>query len=229
MIRRTVIFEDKAKEKNNGDHLPRENLVTISRDEYRELLQTAYQEGQKDALKEKRKKGSSKKSHADIQQEGKEEAIKANAKEKETNRQRFETIVARQDIELLRADSVFPFTIFTDTIIIDTTKISISKKQLFATEYITTIPFKDLSDVNLQTYLFLGTVTLKYMPQSASPGMNNPVIVKIPNLKRKDAVKAKNILKGALVAKAEEIDIAKLSPKEIEEVLHKFGQSEGVI
>jgi len=220
MLKSAVVFQNKTN---------REDTMTLSREEYREILKTAYQEGRKDALKEKREKISSKKSKTAIQQAGKEEAIKTTAKEQEENRQRFETIVARQDIELLRVESVFPFTIFTDTLIIDTTKISVSKKQLFATEYITTIPFKDLSDVNLQTYLFLGTITLKYMPQSASPGMNNPVTVKIPNLKRKDAVKAKNILKGALVAKAEEIDIAKLSPVEVEKALHQFGQSEGVI
>jgi ribosomal protein L4 len=67
------------------------------------------------------------------------------------------------------------------------------------------------------------------MPQSTSPGMLEPVNVRIPNLRREDAIKAKNILKGVLVAKAEEIDIAKLSPQEIEEVLHKFGESVGVI
>jgi hypothetical protein len=67
------------------------------------------------------------------------------------------------------------------------------------------------------------------MPQSNSPGMNEPVTVRIPNLKRNDAIKAKNILKGALVAKAEEIDIATLPPEEVAEVLHKFGESEGVV
>ena len=129
----------------------------------------------------------------------------------------------------MRAQSVFPFTLFPDTIIIDTTKISISKKQLFATEFISTIPLKDLGDVTVQTVLFLGTISIKYMPQSSSPGMNEPIDVKIANLKRADAIKVKNILKGALVAKAEEIDIARLSPEEVEEVLHKFGESDGVI
>ena len=129
----------------------------------------------------------------------------------------------------MRAKSVFPFTLFPDTLIIDTTKVTISKKQLFATEFITTIPLKDLADVTVQTVLFLGSIFLKYMPQSSSPGMNEAVEVRIPNLKRGDAIKIKNILKGALVAKAEEIDIARLSPEEVEEVLHKFGESDGVI
>lgn len=221
-----VIFQDRPQKRRIIDNRPNENLMTLSRDEYREHLHTAYQEGKRDACQEEKKKASK---NNKIKQEGKEEAIKKHAKEREENRQRFKTISERQDIELMRTESVFPFTLFTDTLIIDTTKISISKKQLFATEYITTIPLKDLSDVNVQTVLFLGTLYIKYMPQATSPGMNNPVEVRIPNLKREDAIRAKNILKGALVAKAEEIDIATFSPDEIEQVLHKFGETEGVI
>jgi len=237
MQRSAVIFSDQDKtEKEKKPSLP-EGSIALSRDEYRQIIKAAYQEGREDALKEKEqekeKKTTKKNTHQDAKQEGaeqqgKEEAIKAHAKTKEENLQRFRTITARQDMKLLRADSVFPFTIFTDTIIIDTTKVTISKRQLFATEYVTTIPLKDLSDVNVQTYLFLGTLTLQYMPQTTSPGTTPPIRVQIANLPRIEAVKAKNILKGALVAKAEEIDIATLSPKEIKEVIHKFGESEGV-
>lgn len=229
MIKSAVIFQEKSKKRRKVDKQPIKDLMTLARNEYREHLHTAYQEGKKDALKEKKKEAFERDKSDDIKQKGKEEAIKKHAQEREENRQRFKTISARHDIELLRAESVFPFTLFTDTLIIDTTKISVSKKQLFATEYITTIPLKDLSDVNVQTVLFLGSIIIKYMPQAASPGMNNPVIVRIPNLKREAAIKAKNILKGALVAKAEEIDIATLSPDEIEQVLHKFGETEGII
>jgi hypothetical protein len=81
----------------------------------------------------------------------------------------------------------------------------------------------------MQTALFLGSLIIKYMPQSNTPGMNEAVELRIANLKRKDAVRAKNILKGALVAKAEEIDIAKLPPVEIVKVIEKFGANEGVV
>lgn len=229
MVKSAVIFSDSDKNEVPRYNSIKNNLVTLTRDEYRKLIDSAYQEGRSDALKEVSKKEAKKKPNEEVKHEGQEEAIRANAKQKEENRQRLQAITARQDIEILRAESVFPFTIFTDTIIIDTTKISVSKKQLFATEFITTIPLKDLADVTVQTVLFLGTLIIKYMPQSSSPGMNEAVVVKIPNLKREDAIKAKNILKGALVAKAEEIDIARLSPEEVLEVLEKFGKSSGII
>lgn len=229
MRRDITIFQDKDAKEPKKDMSSHNDFLTISKEEYHELLKTAYQEGLKDGLEKETLEESKKESEKEAKAEGKEEAIKLSEKEHEQNKQRFHRIAQRQDIELLRAQSVFPFSIFPDTVIIDTTKISVAKKQLFATEYITTIPLKDLADVNVQTVLFLGSLILKYMPQASSPGMTEPVNIRIPNLRRADAIKAKNILKGALVAKAEEIDISKLSPEEIKNVLRKFGETEGVV
>jgi hypothetical protein len=231
MIRSAVIFSDRdqdQKEEKNF-HSPHKDKVNMSREEYRQLIKDAYQEGREDALKERVKKQSEKQEKAAEEKKGKEEAIRLHAKQKEENRQRYKTITQRHEIEILRAKSVFPFTLFPDTLVIDTTKVTIARKQLFATEYVATIPLKDLSDVNIQTVLFLGTLMIRYMPQSNTPGMNEPVNCRIPNLKREDAIRAKNILKGALVAKAEEIDIAKLPPDEVVKVLEKFGANEGVV
>lgn len=67
------------------------------------------------------------------------------------------------------------------------------------------------------------------MPHSASPGMLSPIEVRVSNLLCEDTIRAKNILKGVLVAKAEDIDIASLPPKEVIKTLEHFGESEGII
>lgn len=228
-MKSSVVFQDKSRQVGQDSDSYEDQVVTIPKKEFQSRLKRAYEKGEKEASINQKNTTSDKNNIKEKEQEGIDEAIKENAKERAENRQRFKIITERQDIELFRADSVFPFTLFTDTIIIDTTKISISKKQMFATEYISTIPLKDLSDINVQTFLFLGTVYIKYMPQSESPGMNEPVTIHIQNIRRGAAIKVKNILKGVLVAKAEEIDISTLSPDEIKEVLHKFGETEGVI
>lgn len=226
MQKSATIFADQDNENESSTQsVSKQKAITLSRDQYREIVKEAYKEGVKDAEKEERQE---QKQSGSLNQKAKEEAKVASTKELEENKQRFKTIVARQDIELLRAKTVFPFTLFPDTLIIDTTKVTIARKQLFATEYVVTIPLKDLSDVTMQTALFMASLTFRYMPQTNSPGMTEPVAVKIVALRRKDAFKAKNILKGALVAKAEEIDIAKLDPEDVKHVLEKFGQSEGV-
>jgi len=266
MTKSAVIFsdEDQEKKEERNFHSPKRKSVNLSRDEYRQLIKDAYQEGIDDArneqkhaysdalppldnkkLSKKPKKRFSEQMEKERQRfeknsipentkdsleiEGKEDAMRKYAKEEQENLQRLKTITQRHEIEILRAKSVWPFTLFPDTLVIDTTKVTIVRKQLFATEYVATVPLKDLSDVNIQTVLFLGTLLIKYMPQSNTPGMNEPVNIRIPNLSRGDAIKAKNILKGALVAKAEEIDIAKLPPEEVVKVLEKFGGNEGIV
>jgi hypothetical protein len=232
MVKSAVIFSDEDQDKKEEKYFrsSQNETVNLSRVEYRQLIKDAYHAGREDALKERGEKAPIKPTEKkQVEKQGKVEAIKIHAKEQLENLQRFKTITARHEIEILRAKSVWPFTLFPDTLVIDTTKVTIARKQLFATEYVATIPLKDLSDVNIQTVLFMGTLLIRYMPQSNTPGMNEPVNIRIPNLVREDAIKAKNILKGALVAKAEEIDIAKLPPEDVVKVLEKFGANEGVV
>jgi hypothetical protein len=201
-----------------------------SQDEYREIIKEAYKEGVRDGTQngqpEDEKNLPVKYYHEERQAQLR--SPPEDSERKKESKQRYDAIVARQDIEILRAKTVFPFTLFPDTLIIDTTKITVVRKQFFATEHITTIPLKDLADAQVQTALFLASLTVDYMPQSKSPGMIKPVTDEICCLRRTDAIRAKNILKGALVAKAEDIDIAKLTPEEVVNVVERFGRSEGV-
>ncbi|MGI8419663.1 MAG: hypothetical protein ACR2LN_03385 [Candidatus Levyibacteriota bacterium] len=243
MKQQATIFADQDnKVENPTERVQNKDSVSLSRDEYKEIIKEAYKEGAKEATQKNDKDQEpppqqqddtsvnetyvEKKSHHE--KEGRKEAVKSEAQKMEENKQRVKAITERQDIQLLRVKTRFPYNLFPDTIIIDTTKVTISKKQFFWTESITTIPLKDLSDVTVQTALFVASISIKYMPQASSPGMLEPVVESVTSLRREDAIRAKNILKGALVAKAEEIDIAKLSPDEVKTVIEKFGQNDGI-
>lgn len=246
----TVIFadQDQPAERTQRPHQPSPDKVVLSREELRETVKEAYKEGLEDAQKkpssinERAQKALEKsasqnelsepipKAKPDKKSiaEGKKEAQKTEAKVREQTRHKLENISQRHDLELIRAQGVFPFDLFPDTIIIDTTKITLVRKQMLATEQIITIPLKDVSDAHVQTALFLASVTFAYMPHASSPGMLKPEEETITCLRREDAIRIKNIIKGVLVAIAEEIDLAKLSPEEVENVIEKFGHSEGV-
>lgn len=227
-MKSTVIFADQnVNEQNPKYNKPEEDKIALTKEEYKNVIKEAYKEGVEEALS-KAPSSQNKTPEKDGVDAGKEEAKKVQAKEEERAKQKLENIIDRHDIEIMRASSVFPFQLFPDTLIIDTTKITIIQKTLFATETIHSCSLKDLSDVNVQTALFLATLYIRYMPQSPSPGMNEPKEVSINCLKRSDAIKAKNILRGVLIASAENIDIATLSPEEVATVLEKFGTNEGV-
>ncbi|MGH7203856.1 MAG: hypothetical protein ACREHC_05425 [Candidatus Levyibacteriota bacterium] len=237
MRKQAVIFADQNKEDNAPQSQQKPNSITISRGEYREMVKEAYKEGFKEALNEKKDtEPLSRPAPGRTKSIAKEDAIKAEqeaaqseSKKKEENKKRLEDLKARQDIELLRTKTVFPFNFFPDTLVIDTTKVTVVRKMLFATESVMTAPLKDISDVTLQTALFLGSITISYMPHTEVPGMTKPEDITITALSREHAIRAKNILKGIVVAKAEEIDIAKLSPDEVKTVIEKFGESENVV
>ncbi len=192
--------------------------LTLSPKEYLKNIQEAYKMGANDILETHIKK-----------QQIKREAQITMEKEKAEVKQRFQNISTHQEIELLRVKTVFPFDYFPDTIVIDTAKITICHKQFFATEFITTIPLKDISDVTLQTAFFMATLIVKYIPQANSSVMNQTVEINVTSLWRKDAIRILNILKGFMVAKAENIDISKLSSEEIITVIEQFGHHEGVL
>lgn len=242
-MKSTSFFGDKNQPDNQssvpdflkpGTKKPPEQSVTLSKEEYKEVIKEAYKEGVQEALK-KDTNNSSTMNPSEVteavhqgEKEGEKEAVKTQTKDTEINKQKLENIMDRHDIELLRATSLFPFQLFPDTITIDTTKITIVEKTMFATEAIHSCTLKDLSDVEVQTAFFMGTVYIRYMPQSNSPGMNEPKEIKITALSREDAMKAKKILRGVLVAKAEKINIASLTPEELKAILEKFGNSEAL-
>jgi hypothetical protein len=246
LLRAHTIFSDQhpdAKPTGRKKVLQPDSKIQLSEDEFKEIVKKAYKDGVKDAKSKVKKDGHSLPVEAapkiddphisnaveeKTRSEGFIEAVKTEAKQQEQTRHKLENIANRHDIEVLRIKGVFPFDLFPDTLIIDTTKVTIVKSQMFATENIITIPLKDLADVHVQTALFLASLTIAYMPQASSPGMLKPEEEQIACLKRKDVLRAKNILKGIMVAQAEEIDIAKLSPEEVFALIEKVGHSEGI-
>lgn len=248
-MRTHTVFTDQHTAKNptprSKEETPKEK-IQLTKDEYKEIVKEAYKEGVADALSkspEENQKNDSQRidvhnPHAEpnlsnvirerSRSDGLKEAIKSEAKIQEQTRHKLANIANRHDIEILRIKGTFPFDLFPDTLIIDTTKVTIVKSQMFATENIITIPLKDLADVHIQTAVFLASITISYMPQASSPGMLKPEEEQVACLKRSDAIRAKNIMKGIMVAQAEDIDIAKLSPEAVFELVEKVGHSEGI-
>lgn len=138
---------------------------------------------------------------------------------------RYKPFTTRNDIRLLQTKSVFPFSFFPSTLIIDTAKVSIIKTQLFATEYIVTIPLEDIAEITVQSTHILSKLTISYIPLATNSIGMEPVKVQIDNLNKQVAIKAKHILRSVIAAKNSNVDLSSLSPKEIVEVIKKFGKS----
>lgn len=226
MGKKQVIFDEEELKKKGQ----KEGISTfpqgspISPQEITHIKQKAYKQGLEDAEKKDADPNISQ-----LEKEGQEEGIKEHqkedVKEEVAAKAKLEQLDKRENILLFKTKTYFPFDLFPDTLIIDTTKIIIIRKEFFASHNVITINLKDLMDVAADTALFLGNVTLTYLPKIESTTMIKPNTEVVRLLKKNDALRANYILKGILVAKREEIDIAKIPPEDLVKTIERFGTS----
>lgn len=226
--------------------------IILTKSDVKELAKEAYEEGLKAAkgkeaaqptdtpeMQEEPKKpaeGTGKKpqeEHKAAPNEGKKDGGKENHKappsqskeDRPEPQEMLETIVDRNNHVLFHAKSIFPIDFFPDTILIDMTKISIVHKTFFATEHVTAIPLQSVADIFLQTTFLSAALTIKYILRTDRPGIIEPVEAKILALSRHDAITAKNIIRGLVLANEENIDLTKIRIEDLRGKLEELGAS----
>lgn len=147
----------------------------------------------------------------------------SSGQEGEKPQERLETIVERNNYVLFEAKSIWPIDFFPDTILIDMTKISIIHKTFYATEHVTAIPLQSIADIFLQTTFFSAALTIKYLLRTDRPGIIEPVETKILALHRNEAIIAKNIIRGLILANEENIDLTKIKIEDLRGKLEELG------
>lgn len=164
--------------------------------------------------------------------EKEQKAEKDNKKSKDNDKERqseikeskkdLDIIASRANQILFSAKAIFPFDFFPNSITIDANKVNIIIRTFFFTETVTSILLKEIMDVRAEITLFLGKLVIDYGPH---PLKINTVYV--PTLWKSDALRAKEIIEGVLVAyRAENIDTTKLKPEETLEKLTEVGKME---
>jgi hypothetical protein len=119
---------------------------------------------------------------------------------------------------LFSVRTVFPFDFFPDTLTISANKIDVVTSQFFFSHQITSIPLRDIANVEIQTSPFFATLRIINIRYSMHPSI-------IRFLKKHDAIKAKNIIDGLLVAMSQGADIAAIEPHRLLAQIEKVGKS----
>ena len=117
--------------------------------------------------------------------------------------QKFTTVLNASEKILFKTSSVFPFDLFPDEITIDECKINIVFHEFFLSEDIHSITIDMIKDVKVEHGPFFAS--LKIVPDGY-PGQ--PLEVRY--LKKEDAIKARRIVQGLIVARKQGLDPAKL-------------------
>ncbi len=131
--------------------------------------------------------------------------------------QRLDDLVKGNRV-LYKINSVFPFDFFPDKIIVDPIKINVVFKEFFSSERVHGIYIRNISDVYVDTGPFFAT--LKIIDQGI---VENTVIVNY--LKKKEALKAREIIQGLIVANRHGIDVSAIDDTDLVNKLVSLGEA----
>lgn len=137
----------------------------------------------------------------------------------EAKRELSQAIHGSQEV-LETATTVFPFTLFPDTITIDRTKLTITHRTFFSVAEIMSIRIEDILNVTAQTGPFFGSLHI------VSRIMNPDKPYTINYLWREDALKLKRIMQGYVIAMQNHIDCMPLTTPDLAALLNQLGKDD---
>lgn len=126
-------------------------------------------------------------------------------------------IVTQSHEILLSANTVFPISLFPDTVTVDRTKVTITKRDFFWSADVMSIRIEDVLNVSASVGPLFGSLTV------ASRVMSTIDHFQINHFWRSDAIRLKHIIQGYVIAQHNNIDTAHLKKQELIETLLELG------
>lgn len=131
---------------------------------------------------------------------------------------KFDTLVSGCERVLVKISAVFPFDLFPDELIVDECKVSIVFREFFFSEDIHSVNIEMIKDVDIESGPFFAR--LQIIPDGFLP---HPLIIKY--LKKKEAVRARSVIQGLMVAKRNNIDLGKIDTPDLVNKLEVLGRT----
>lgn len=127
-------------------------------------------------------------------------------------------VVKRSHEVLVSATTVMtPANLFPDTVVVDRTKITITKRTFFWSSSVISVRIEDVLNVGISTGPLFGSLTI------SSRVMNSTDHFTVSNFWRHDALMLKHVIQGYMIAQQNKIDTKDLSRQELIETLLEIG------
>jgi hypothetical protein len=123
---------------------------------------------------------------------------------------------------LFTASTVFPFTLFPDTVTLDRTKLTITHRSFFKVAEAASLRVEDILNVSANVGPFFGSI--KVTTRFFDPDKTENKLYVINYLKREDALRLKRIVQGYIIATRQKIDCSALSTHELAALLGQLGE-----
>lgn len=134
-----------------------------------------------------------------------------------TKEEELRNIVTRSHELLMSVNTVFPITLFPDTVSVDRTKVTITRRDFFWTSEAISFRVEDILNVTATVGPLFGSLTV------ASRVMSTVDHFQIKHLWRTDAIRLKHIIQGYVIAQHNNIDTAHLDRKTLIETVVELG------
>jgi hypothetical protein len=130
----------------------------------------------------------------------------------------FDEAVKQSNEVLAEATTVFPFTLFPDTLTVDRTKLTITQRTFFMSSKVMTIHIEDVLNLSVQVGPLFGSLTI------ALKGLTSEDHISMNYFWRKDAIHLKHIIQGHTIARRDKLDYKSMDRKKLVETLMQLGK-----
>jgi hypothetical protein len=131
--------------------------------------------------------------------------------------QDFNEAVKQSNEVLAEARTVFPFTLFPDTITLDRKKLVVTQRTFFMTSKVLTIQIEEILNIAVNVGPLFGSLHI------AIRGLTSEDHFDVSFLWRKDAIHLKHMIEGYIIAQKEKLDFEHLSKNELSRKLAQLG------
>ncbi len=160
----------------------------------------------------------------EVHKEALKEVLKEDIVSATKTREAVKKLMEVSPRSLFTTKAVFPFQFFPDSLSIEETRVNIITKQFFYTQHLTAIGIENIIDVSVQTSIVFATLHITsrmYVQNVVEP-------FEINFLKKRDAIKARNIIEGLRIMTAKSIDTTKIAVNELINEVEELGRANGL-
>ena len=147
------------------------------------------------------------------------QAMQKKMTDEKVQKEKFDQLINRGTRVLYKMSTVWPFDFFTDSITIDVEKITFKISEFFFSSEIRSIYIKNISHIFIDTGPFLASMTI--LDQSV---VSKSTTIVIRHLNKKEALRARRIIQGLIVAHKEKIDFSTIKTNDLVGKLEGLGR-----
>lgn len=143
---------------------------------------------------------------------------KSKKSKKKTKEEEFHKAAEQSNEVIAEATTVFPFTLFPDTLTVDRTKLTITQRTFFRSSKVITIHIEDVLNLSVQVGPLFGSLTI------ALKGLTSEDHISMNYFWRKDAIHLKHVIQGHTIARRDDLDYKSIEKERLIRTLVELGK-----